>query len=60
MCLSPGSEEKFGQEKVCRLKKSLYGLKQSLRVWFKYFGTTVKSHGYSQSQADILQGLNRR
>ena len=38
--------------KVCKLKKSLYGLKQSPRAWFDRFNKTVKKYGYSQCQAD--------
>ena len=47
----PGFEDKIGREKVCKLKKFLYGLKQSPRTWFERFGKAVKSHGYRQSQA---------
>ena len=47
----PGFTEKFGS-KVCRLKRSLYGLKQSPRAWFERFTKFVKSQGYSQGQAD--------
>ena len=32
--------------KVCRLKKSLYGLKQSQRAWFERFTRAVKGRGY--------------
>jgi len=52
MSLPPEFEEKLGRNKVCRLKKSLYGLKQSPRAWFERFGTVVKGIGYTQSQAD--------
>ena len=38
--------------KVCKLRKSLYGLKQSPRAWFDRFTKAVKKHGYSQGQAD--------
>lgn len=45
-------EGKLGSEKVCRLKKSLYGLKQSPRAWFERFEKAVKGQGYCQSQVD--------
>jgi Reverse transcriptase (RNA-dependent DNA polymerase) len=34
--------------KVCRLKKSLYGLKQSPQVWFDRFRKVMISLGYQQ------------
>ena len=37
---------------VCRLKKSLYGLKQSPRAWFDHFSRVIKGHGYTQGQTD--------
>ncbi|KAL4030573.1 hypothetical protein IC575_008819 [Cucumis melo] len=46
-----GFEAQFGQQ-VCKLQKSLYGLKQSLRAWFDRFTTFVKSQGYSQGHSD--------
>lgn len=45
-----GFDEKFGS-KICRLKKSLYGLKQSPRVWFEKFTQSVKRQGYTQGQS---------
>ncbi|KAL4025768.1 hypothetical protein IC575_014173 [Cucumis melo] len=47
----PRFEAQFGQQ-VCKLQKSLYGLKQSPRAWFDRFTTFVKSQGYSQGHSD--------
>jgi len=47
----PGFEKKFGSQ-VCKLKKSLYGLKQSPRAWFEKFTQFVKKQEYTQGQAD--------
>jgi hypothetical protein len=38
--------------KVCRLKKSLYGLKQSPRAWFDRFRRALCSMGYKQCNGD--------
>ena len=48
VCMSPplGFEAQFGQQ-VCKLQKSLYGMKQSPRAWFNRFTTFVKFQGYS-------------
>jgi hypothetical protein len=37
---------------VCLLKKSLYGLKQSLRQWYHRFDSYVSSHGFERSPYD--------
>ena len=50
MELSPGFET--GRNQVCKLKKTLYGLKQSPRAWFNRFGKVIKGFGNMQSQAD--------
>ena len=42
-----------GQEHlVCRLKKSLYGLKQSPKCWNKALDTQLKTMGFKQSTSD--------
>ncbi|XP_020268393.1 uncharacterized protein LOC109843843 [Asparagus officinalis] len=38
--------------KVCRLKKSLYGLKRSLRAWFDRFRRAMLGMGYQQINVD--------
>ena len=43
----PGKEKLF-----CKLKKSLYGLKQSPRQWYKRFDTFMLSQGFKRSNYD--------
>ncbi|KAL6333904.1 hypothetical protein AAG906_039316 [Vitis piasezkii] len=45
-------EDRLGKDKVCRLRISSYGLKQSTRAWFECFEKAVKGRGYYLSQAD--------
>ncbi|RVW71750.1 Retrovirus-related Pol polyprotein from transposon TNT 1-94 [Vitis vinifera] len=37
---------------VCRLKKSLYGLKQALRQWYKKLDSFMVEHGYDRTASD--------
>jgi hypothetical protein len=40
------------KELVCKLKKSLYGLKQSPRMWYQKFDTYILGLGFVRSRAD--------
>ena len=50
----PVGYEKEGKEKVCRMRKSMYGTKQASRNWHKtvHDVLTSKSVGFVQSKSD--------
>nr|GEV95931.1 putative RNA-directed DNA polymerase [Tanacetum cinerariifolium] len=50
----------FKHEEVCKLKKSLYELKQSPRAWFGRFTLAMKKYGYKQSNLDHTLFLRHR
>ena len=52
MDLPSGFDGGYEGRKVYRLKKSLYGLKQSPRAWFDRFTKFVKKYGYNQCQTN--------
>lgn len=52
MEIPPGYDPTSGSNKVCRLKKAIYGLKQSPRTWFGRLTHVMVSLGYKQSQGD--------
>ncbi|KAJ9550705.1 hypothetical protein OSB04_014750 [Centaurea solstitialis] len=52
MDIPSGFQNEKNKGLVCRLKRSLYGLKQSPRAWFKKFGGTMKHLRFIQGQAD--------
>jgi len=39
------------KELVCKLKKSLYGLKQSPRMWYQKFDTFIRGLGFTRRKA---------
>lgn len=47
-----GYEASGKEDRVCLLKKSLYGLKQSPRQWYKRFDNFMLSSGYQRSKYD--------
>ncbi|XP_061996687.1 uncharacterized mitochondrial protein AtMg00810-like [Rosa rugosa] len=48
----PPGLRRQGENYVCRLNKSLYGLKQASRQWFTKFTEAILSAGFTQSKAD--------
>ena len=52
MSIPPGFERNEIVNKVCRLRKALYRLKQSPKAWFGRFAKVMKTTGYRQSQGD--------
>jgi len=48
MEIPPGLETSSNYNKVCKLKKLLYELKQSPRAWFDKFTKIIVQNGYSQ------------
>ena len=45
---------------VCKLQRTLYGLKQSPRAWFGRFNTAMKKYGFQQSNFDHTLFLKHR
>jgi Reverse transcriptase (RNA-dependent DNA polymerase) len=60
MEIPPGFANEQLKDKVCCLKRSLYGLKQSPRAWFDRFSMAMKKFGYQQSNADHTMFIQRK
>ena len=48
----PGREDMVKPRNVLRLKKAIYGLKQSPRAWYHKLSTTLNGKGFVKSEAD--------
>lgn len=60
MDIPPGYTASSKTRAVCKLQRSLYGLKQSPRVWFGRFSLAMKKYGFHQSNSDHTLFLKRR
>eukprot|EP00795_Rhopilema_esculentum_P008820 gene8820-biopygen1729 len=54
-----GYKEKGKENFVCKLNKSIYGLKQASRCWFKTMDAYMKNNDYEQCQADSCLYVKR-
>jgi len=44
---------------ICKLKKSLYGLKQSSKQWYKHFDSFIRDKKYTRSDYDPCVNYNK-
>ena len=54
-----GFVENGKEHLVCKLNKSLYGLKRASRGWFKTMDVFLKDNGYEQSMSDNCLYIKR-
>ena len=47
-----GFKVKGKEHMICKLKKSMYSLKQASRQWYKKFDSFMVGHGYTRTNAD--------
>ena len=47
-----GFKVKGKEHMICKLKKSMYSLKQASRQWYKKFDSFMVGHGYMRTNAD--------
>ena len=47
-----GFTKKGNEHLVCKLKKSIYGLKQASRQWYIKFNNTITSFGFKENIVD--------
>lgn len=52
MQLPPGHPQEGTPNKVCKLHKAIYGLKQSPRAWYSKLSSMLETSGFKRSNAD--------
>ena len=52
MKLPPGHSQSHDPDMVCKLHKSIYGLKQSPRAWYAKLSSVLEEFGFQRSNAD--------
>ena len=60
MDVPPGFSSHITEGKVCKLKKTLYGLKQSPRAWFGRFHSAMIKFGFKQTNSDHTMFVKRQ
>lgn len=60
MDIPPGYKTEQNKSMICKLKKSIYGLKQSPRAWFARFTKVVLKYGFKQAHSDHTLFINRK
>ena len=52
MELPEGLQENSNPNQVCKLKKAIYGLKQSPRAWYGKLSQALTEKGFKRSEGD--------
>ena len=59
MYIQPPLGNPHSGSQVCRLRRTLYGLKQALRAWFEKFSSVIAQHGFTSSPHDTALFVRR-
>ena len=59
MYIQPPLGNPHSGSQVCRLRRTLYGLKQALRAWFEKFSSVIAQQGFTSSPYDTALFVRR-